>query len=300
MSSVDPRFKDSLPHSSFLSGSSFNFSLFILILSSASLLPSLLWSISPPNSSIFFVNPALATVPRFSCFFHFVLLFWNQILTCCSVTHNSLKEQIFSYKINSIQPFSYNLLRWDLSVALRYFLVSNIFSMMNICRPVKVVLIFFCLPASRAPRLRLSGGLRMSSMKWGVKVSRCLSANWLPGPITAHCSAPLDGRLITKRRSQAVSLLLLLTSPAALEWTSGPRNGRGRPTEIQSRLFPGRINWPLPLVDSKNLCWNLKLIDVMQLQSTGRADRSINININIYHQYLGLTINLDQWRKKIN
>ena len=31
-------------------------------------------------------------MPRFSCFFHFVLLFWNQILTCCSVTHNSLQQ----------------------------------------------------------------------------------------------------------------------------------------------------------------------------------------------------------------
>ena len=205
--------KDSLPHRSFLSGSSFNFSLLILILSSASSLPSLLWSMSPPNSSIFLVSPALAP-PRFSCFFHFVLLFWNQILTCCSVTHNSLKGEIFSRTdLSKLKVNNYNRLRWDLSVALRYFFVSNIFSMMNICLPVKVVLIFFCLLVSLAPRLTVSGGLSMSSMKCGVKLSLCLSAKWLPGPITAVRSV-----LFTKAAGWLLSVTHRLSLPPSANW----------------------------------------------------------------------------------
>ena len=42
-------------------------------------------------SATFFIMSS----PVVSCFFHFVLRFWNQILTCCSVTHSSLKNTWF-------------------------------------------------------------------------------------------------------------------------------------------------------------------------------------------------------------
>ena len=112
-----------------------------------------------------------------------------------------------------------HLLRWDLSVALRYFLDSNIFSlkektvavtvckmrtvtnMMKICLPVNVVLIFLCRLVSRGALGSLvSCGLRMSSMKCGVKVSQCLSCVTVSpaGPIT-------DGGHVSTELPQAVS-----------------------------------------------------------------------------------------------
>ena len=86
-----------------------------------------------------------------------------------------------------------DLLRWDLSFALRYFFVSNIFSITKICLPVKVVRIFlllcaWCLvsvsePGDKGPEVR---GF---SLRW--------AASNLSSLVTEAASLYLSGRRIS-------------------------------------------------------------------------------------------------------
>ena len=196
---------------------------------------------SAPPSSTLLVRPR----PRCSCFFHLVLRFWNQIFTCCSVTHNSLQEKTFL----SCSPLHWtNLLRWDLSVALRYFLVSNIFSLEQ--------KIFTLTPS--APH-RLTWWRSVS--RWRLSSSSCAcwcpwrwawcpggggcplwSAGWRCPCVCAGghspCSAPSDGRLTTKRQQQAVTT---------------PGTGDTPPRDLRLKL---ETNWnnasTKPLLDSVN------------------------------------------------
>ena len=52
------------------------------------------------GSSILSLSFFMLSNPFVSCFFHFVLRFWNQIFTCCSVTHSSLKLMIYFCSIS--------------------------------------------------------------------------------------------------------------------------------------------------------------------------------------------------------
>lgn len=79
-----------------------------------------------------FLCSCASAFDMFSCFFHFVLRFWNQIFTCVSVTFSRVAISA-------------------LSLEDKYFFCSNCFSSSNICRPVNVVRAFFFLTGQSSP-----------------------------------------------------------------------------------------------------------------------------------------------------
>ena len=117
-----------------------------------------------PSPSLFFMIIAASALEIFSVFFHLVLRFWNQILTCCrhvgDVLGCSWWRVQYSEVIKHLDIAHMSACCWvtrrllaisALSAEERYFLLSKLFSSSKICLPVKVVLIFFfALPSADA------------------------------------------------------------------------------------------------------------------------------------------------------